>query len=170
MAKKYAKKLKNEQDIFEWARKRAEGMDPNLARKYFEATQPKLFIEEMASLNLTEHAQTRTIESILARAGVSGTWPGDINDDFKEQDFINYMEDFYLPRAKFFHEQSTNWFVMRMRASDPNLFEELYNRGANWENISYEGNQGTKTVYSIPIYGGVVTVLFDPSEVTFTLV
>lgn len=168
MARQYAQRIKNEEEIFSWAREKAEKLDPELRSKYYKAVQPKIFREEMADLGLTEESEIRTVESVLARAAVSGTW-GD-NLEFSDEKFIKYMDEFYLPRAKFFHEESTGWFKLRMKKAEPTLFSLLEQYGVDWEGVSYEGNQGTKTVYSAPTSIGVIVILFDPSKNTFEIV
>ena len=168
MARRYAKRIKNEEEIFSWAREKAESLDPALRSKYYTAVQPKIFREEMADLGLTEESEIRTVESVLARAAVSGTW-GD-NLDFNDEKFIKYMDEFYLPRAKFFHEESTSWFKIRMKKAEPTLFSYLEQYGIDWNSVSYEGNQGTRTVYSVPTNIGAFIILFDPSKNTFEIV
>lgn len=167
MGKTYAKRIKNEHELGLWAEEEARKLSPELRSKYYIAVQPKIFREEMADLGLTEDAEIKTIESVLFRGAATGTLE-DISN-FNDEKFVEYMDSFYLPKAKYFHEQSVGWFKIRMSRADPALFNYLEQYNVDWESVSYEGNQGTRTVYSIPTSIGAIVILFDPSKNTFKL-
>lgn len=167
MGKTYAKRIENEHELGLWAEEQARKISPELRSKYYEAVQPKIFRDEMADLGLTEDSEIKTMESILFRGAATGTLR-DISQ-FDDEKFVEYMDSFYLPRAKYFHEESVGWFKVRMSKADPELYHYLESYNVDWEKVSYEGNQGTRTVYALPTSIGAIVILFDPSKNTFEL-
>ena len=157
-----------EEDIVKWDQQTAMRVSPETRIKYYEKTEPKEIVKLVKEQGLLETKAKGKVENVIASAIISGFFINKENE-ISEADFIEHMENFYIPRMRELHIQSNNWFVIELQKAEPVLFKNLADRGVNWSQSEYVGSQGKFRRYAIyDDWGSVVgECLFDPSARTF---
>lgn len=160
--------LKNEEDIIRWAKQTAMRISPETRIKYYEETEPKEIVKLVKEQGILAEQSVAKVKNIISTALINGYFVGK-EENISEADFIQHMEEFYLPRMKELHIKSNNWFLIELQKAQPDLFQDLAQKGINWAQSQYVGSQGKFRRYAIyDIWGGIAgECLFDPSKHTF---
>lgn len=179
MAKKKKKKMpyggklltiENEKELVEWAEKQASKISPHIREMYYDKTEPKNVVELAKEMGVYDY-QTygKTVGNIL-RAARNNFFI--VFEDISEADYINHMEDFYIPRMREIHARTATWIELEMQKYAGDEYSKIVELTQGSFEIVYMGPAGlNKSSYSVLNGWGqkVCSFLYNGSDKTFEM-
>lgn len=163
-------KEKNRQAArYKWIKDMAEVFDKNIMYKYYEANiNDKAYIKELKELGLFEDYAKKWWRGNMFMTMEKGVYN---EETFTIDKYIEFKENFELPRMKELRIASVNWVNREMQRKNPAMYEalnEVY--GAEWGYAEYLKHTGdSTTTITIPSRVGLLIIHYDPSSGTFEI-
>lgn len=160
--------IENEKELVEWAEKQASKLSSHIREMYYDKTEPKNVVELAKEMGVYEwQTYGKTVGNIL-RAARNNMFI--VFEDISEEDYINHMEEFYIPRMKEIHARTATWIEMELQKYAGDEYNKIVEVTNGNFSIEYLGPAGTnKTSYVVLDGFGfkVVSFIYDPSNKSF---
>lgn len=160
--------IENEQELVAWAEKQASKLSPHIREMYYDKTEPKNVVELAKEMGVYEwQTYGKTVGNIL-RAARDNMFI--VFEDISEEDYINHMEGFYIPRMKEIHARTVTWIELEMQKYAAEEYNDIVEKTDGNFEIVYLGPAGVnKTAYVVLNRQGrqVCSFHYDPSNKIF---